>query len=117
GIIMAYQALQAAGATGTANLQAGTVQAFEAGGNGNGAVDAGEAGTLLVQLLNPDGANAATGVSAVLSATTAGVVVTQPASTYLNIPVNGAVNNATPFGFVVSSAFGCPASLNFNLTV
>jgi len=117
GIIMAYQALQAAGATGGANLQVGITTASEVGGNGNGAVDPGETGALSVQLINLDGTNAATGVTAVLTSTTAGVVVTQPSSAYANIPINNLVFNTTPFGFVVSSAIGCPASLNFNLTV
>jgi Calx-beta domain/Subtilase family len=117
GIIMAYQALQAATATASANLQAGTVIASEVGGNGNGVVDAGETGALTIQLTNPEGANSATGITTVLSSTTPGVVVTQPVSAYPDIAINAAVNNVSPYGFVVSSGFGCPASLNFNLTI
>jgi Calx-beta domain/CHRD domain/Subtilase family len=116
GIIMAYQALQAAGATGQANLQAGTITSTDAGGNANGIVEPGEQATLTVQLTNPEGINPATAISSTLSAVTPGVVITQGSSTYPDIPINGNGSNATPFTFVVSSAINCTI-INFNLTV
>jgi len=118
GIVMAYQALQAAGATGQANLQVGTLNPAEVAGNGNGngTVEPGELGTLSVQLTNPEGINSATAISSTLTTTTAGVVITQGASAYPDIAANGSANNTTPFTFAVSSAITCQF-INFNLTV
>jgi hypothetical protein len=116
GIVMAYQALQAAGATGGANLQTGTITSIDVGGNGNGLVEPGEQGTLTVQLTNPEGLNAATAISATLSSATPGVSITQGASAYPDIAVNGTGTNTTPFAFAVSSAISCTV-VNLNLTV
>jgi hypothetical protein len=116
GIVMAYQALQAAGATGGANLQTGTISSIDVGGNGNGLVEPGEQGTLTVQLTNPEGVNSATAISAILSSATPGVVITQGVSAYPNIAANATGTNATPFGFVISSAISCSV-VNLNLTV
>jgi hypothetical protein len=116
GIVMAYQALQAAGATGQANLQTGTITSADVGGNGNGIVEPGEQGTLTIQLTNPEGINSATAISSTLTAVTPGVVVTQGSSAYPDIPINGNANNTTPFAFVMSSAISCTI-INFNLTV
>jgi hypothetical protein len=117
GIIMAYQALQAAGVVGTANLQVGTVTAAEVGGNGDGFVEPGEAGTLAVQLTNT-GVNDATGITSFLSTSTPGVSITQASSSYPAIPnTNGAATNTTPFNFAISSTASCPSSIDFTLTV
>jgi hypothetical protein len=116
GIIMAYQALQAAGATGGANLQLGTVAATDVGGNGNGFIESGEQGTVTIQLTNPEGVNAATAISSTLSSATPGVAVTQAASAYPDIAANGSATNTTPFTIAVSSAVTCPV-VNLNLTV
>jgi hypothetical protein len=115
GIIMAYQALQAAGATGQANLQVGTINSAEVSGNGNGAVEPGELGTLSVQLTNPDGISPATAISSTLTSTTPGVVITQGASAYPDIAANASAINTTPFTFTVSSAISCQF-INFNMT-
>ncbi len=116
GIIMAYQGLQAAGATGGANLQIGTTTSTDVGGNGNGIIEPGEQGTLTIQLTNPEGVNAATAISSTLSSVTPGVSVTQAASSYPDIAVNASANNTTLFGFAVSSAITCSV-VNLNLTV
>src|SRR5215471_7944442 len=88
GIVMAYQALQAAGATGQADLQTGAITASDVGGNGNGTVEPGELGTLSVQLTNPEGINTATAISSTVTSATSGVVVTQGTSTYPDIAPN-----------------------------
>jgi CHRD domain/Calx-beta domain/Subtilase family/Domain of unknown function (DUF4214) len=116
GIVMAYQALQAAGATGAANLQTGTITMADVGGNGNGIIEPGEQGTLTVQLTNPEGANAATAISSTLTSATAGVSINQSASAYPDIAINAAANNTTPFAFSVSSAIPCQV-INLTLTV
>jgi hypothetical protein len=117
GIIMAYQALQAAGATGTANLGIGTVTITEVGGNGNGFVEPGEQGTAIIQLTNT-GTNAATGITATLVSNTPGIFAPPGTSAYPDIPAtNGTGNNTTLFAFSVSSTAACPAVANFTLTV
>jgi hypothetical protein len=116
GIIMAYQALQAAGATGQADLQLGTITSAEVGGNGNGTIEPGEQGTLSIQLTNPEGINSATAISSTLTSATAGVVVTQGISAYPDIAPNASATNTTPFGLVVSSAVTCQI-INLTLTV
>jgi hypothetical protein len=115
GIVMPFPALQAAGVTGFAFLKPGTVTATEDGGNGNGVVEPGEKGTLSVQLTNI-GVQDATNITATLTSTTPGVIITPPGtSAYPNIPVNGSATNTTPFRFVFSSA--CATSIKFTLTV
>jgi Calx-beta domain/Domain of unknown function (DUF4214) len=117
GIVMAFAAMQAIGATGYANLEPGTVSAAEFAGNGNGFVEPGERATLNVQLRNTGVANATT-ITATLTSTTPGVVVTPPGtSAYPDIPPGGAANNTTPFQFVVTEAAGCIPAVTFNLTV
>src|SRR5262249_52038004 len=55
GIVMAYQALQAAGASAKALLALGTVTPTQVAGNGNAFIEPGEDWTLDVQLLNQGG--------------------------------------------------------------
>ena len=114
GIVMAYQALQAAGVTPL--LTIGTVTADDTGGNANGFVEPGEQGTLIVQLINPSSV-AATGISATLSTTTPGVFVNSATSTYPDIPPNGSANNNTPFSYTLSGDVVCPSTISFTLTV
>jgi hypothetical protein len=118
GIVMAYQSLQAAGVTGTANLRVGSVTVAEVGGNGNGSVEPGEEGTLSVQLTNT-GVNDATGITATLTTDTPGVTVRVPGtSTYPNIvAMTGVAVNDTLFRFVVDSGAPCPATVHFILTI
>jgi hypothetical protein len=117
GIIMAFQALQAAGATGTAFLADTTVTATESPGNGNGSINVGEGAQLNVTLTNLGLVNA-TGISATLTTSTPGVTVTLPGtSTYPDINVSGTGANATPFRFTVASNAGCPLTANFTLTL
>ncbi|HVG38726.1 MAG TPA: proprotein convertase P-domain-containing protein, partial [Pyrinomonadaceae bacterium] len=72
--------------------------------------------SLTVQLSNVGGAGA-TGISAVLTSTTPGLVVTQSSSTYPDITASGTANNAKPFTFKLPSNFICGSVLKFTLTV
>ncbi|MEP7341021.1 MAG: putative Ig domain-containing protein [Acidobacteriota bacterium] len=117
GIVMAFEALQSIGAVASANLQTGTVAATETAGNGNTFIEPGESASLSVQLLNT-GPVGSTGVSAMLTTTTPGVVITTAASAYANLPATtGAGINATPFAFNLSAAAACPLRIDFTLTV
>jgi hypothetical protein len=115
GIVMPITALQAAGVTGFAFLNPGTVTATEDGGNGNGVVEPGEKATLSVQLSNI-GVQDATNITATLTTSTPGVTITPPGTAgYPNIPVGGSATNSTPFRFVSTSA--CATTIQFTLTV
>jgi autotransporter-associated beta strand protein len=85
-------------------------------GNGNGAVDPNECNELSVPLRNPF-AGLASNVSAILSSDTPGVIVTQPYSTYPNIPASSTRTNITPFQFYTTPAFVCGTNISFTLTV
>lgn len=117
GIIMAFEALQAMGATGFANLDLNGVSSSEVGGNANGFIEPGERGRLNVTLANT-GLAPATGIMATLTSSTPGVTITPPGtSAYPDIPVNGTATNTTPFEFAVSPSFGCAQAISFTLTV
>jgi hypothetical protein len=117
GIIMAYNAFQALGVAGTADIEFGTVNGNEDPGNGNGTIDAGEGAKLDIQLQNL-GVNDATGISATLTTSTPGVTIQLPnSSAYPNLPVGGSGLNLSPFRFTLASNAPCPLLINFTLTV
>ncbi|MEI9947263.1 MAG: S8 family serine peptidase [Chitinophagaceae bacterium] len=117
GIILAYEALLAAGATPQAALELGTVTATEASGNGNGVVEPGDNASLTVQIKNISPA-AATNVSAILTTSTPGINITQNTANYGDIAGQGsAVNTATPYLFTVYPQVPCGTVINFTLTI
>ena len=117
GILDANAAVACTGATGVANVGLGTQTVAENPGNGNGYLEAGETGSLTVQLRNWGGVNA-TGVSATLTTSTPGVTITGGATTYPDIPAaSGTALPASPFAFDVSPSFSCPGTISFVLTV
>ena len=119
GIIMADSALASIGAvSGAANLTIGTATITDIGGNVNGYVEPGERVTLDIPL-NNTGINPATTVTATLSSTTPGVVITPPATRpYADIAAtNGTSTNATPFEFVYQEGATYAAEITFVLTV
>ena len=117
GIVMAFQALQAAGVTGTAFLADTLTNAFESPGNGNGAINVGEGAQVNITLTNL-GVAAATGISATLTAATPGVTMMLPGtSSYPDLAVGASAVNTTPFRFTVASNAGCPLTINLTLTV
>jgi hypothetical protein len=118
GIVMAFEAINSLGVTGTADPIIGTVTAAENPGNGNGAIEAGEGGIVTVQLKNVGLVNA-TGITTTLTTSTPGVTITLPGtSAYPNLAAGGgAGTNATPFTFTVASNADCALNINFTLTV
>ncbi len=118
GIVMAYQAVASTSPTPVANIFLGT-STFTEGtvNNGNGIVDPGEVGKLVVQLNNGGTANA-TAVTAVLSTATPGVTITQPNASYGTIAgTSSGSNTATPFIFGIDRSFACGTNITFTLTV
>jgi hypothetical protein len=102
--------------TGTALISQGPIGIDDSIGNNNGAINRNECVKLNLPLKNT-GCAAATGVSAVLSTSTAGVTVTQPNSTYPNMPTGGTSLNAASFQIATSPSFVCGTTINFTLTV
>jgi uncharacterized repeat protein (TIGR01451 family) len=86
------------------------------GGNGDQFFDPNECNGLSVTVNNTGNA-AATGVSAVLSASTTGVFVTQNASAYPNIGIGSSGTNSTQFLVSTGSSYYCGAPISFVLTV
>jgi hypothetical protein len=85
--------------------------------SGNNLLEPNECNTLQVPLTN-NGSATATNITAVLSTTTPGVTVTQPNSTYPDIPSGGGpVNNTTPFQVSTDNSVACFTQANFTLTV
>ena len=87
------------------------------GGNGNGGIDADECNQLNFIIQNAGGATAAT-VNATLTTTTPGVTITQPTSSYPNVPPGALATNSSLFQVSTSPSFVCgtPVSLSLALT-
>jgi hypothetical protein len=103
--------------TAPAILALGTVTAQEIPGNGDGYIEAGEAGKLTVKLSNIGGIDA-TSVSAVLSTSTPGVTISQANSFYPNLVALGSSQtDTTPFKFLLGQNVSCPLTIAFTLTV
>ncbi len=85
-------------------------------GNGNGVVDPNECNELNVVLVN-NTRIAATGISATISTTTPGVLISQGASAYPNIPRGGTATNRAPFKFYTTPDFICGTPINFVLRI
>ena len=117
GIVMAYETLQAQGATPSAVLNVGTVTRTQVAGNGNAYVDPGEDWKFDIVLSNV-GVVQATAIVATLVSNTPGIVVTSPPVSYPNIANGGSASNpaGTPFRFSVTTA-GCGTAGSFTLTV
>ncbi|HVT17063.1 MAG TPA: S8 family serine peptidase [Thermoanaerobaculia bacterium] len=115
GIVMAYQALQAIGATPKAVLGLGAVTPVQAAGNGDAVIDTGEDWSLALTLVNLGG-GAASAISATLSTTTPGVVILQPTSAYPDLLPGGGASGVTPFAFTPLAA-PCGTVIHFTLTV
>jgi hypothetical protein len=118
GIITAFGAMQALGVPGTAFLEFVTITANENPGDGNGTIDAGDGASLLIQLKN-SGVVDATQVSAKLTTSTPGIIITQPdTAAYPDLTaLGGTGTNTTPYLFTVGSGVSCPATISFTLTV
>jgi len=117
GVVMPYPALQSLAVTGKAFLEFGSATATETCCNSNGLIERGEGASLNVTLNNPGLLNA-TGITATLSSTTAGVDVFQNVSSYGDlVATSGNGVNATPFAFSINSFTPVDVIINFTLTV
>jgi autotransporter-associated beta strand protein len=85
-------------------------------GNGNGEIEPGECNLLNIPLMNKLAA-IVSGVSATLSCTNPGVTVTQPFSTYPNLPASGMRTNNTPFQISTAPALVCGTNIDLVLVV
>ena len=85
-------------------------------GNGNGEIEPGECNLLRIPLMNKLG-GIVSGVSATLSSTNPGVTITQPFSSYPDLPGNGMRTNDTPFQISTSPGLVCGTNIDLVLTV
>jgi subtilisin-like proprotein convertase family protein len=116
GIVMAFNALEAAGANPSPAPLLKLARFEVKGSDGTAFVDPGEGGTLNVQLVNV-GAAAATNVKATLTSATPGVTVTGAASDYPRIAAPGNATNSTPFAFTLAPGVPCGEAINLKLSV
>jgi hypothetical protein len=119
GILDAFAAVRSLGVTGFANPDIGNVTATDNPGNGNGAVEAGEGGSLVVQLKNTGGVADATNITATLTSSTPGVFIPTPnTAAYANLTaLTGTGNNLSPFTFTLASDYPCGQPVTFTLTL
>jgi Subtilase family len=119
GIVMALEAVNSLGVSGSANPEFGNIVATDNPGNGNGMLEAGEGGMVTIELKNTGGVVDATGISAALTTSTPGVTITMPnTSAYADLPqLTGRGNNLTPFTFTLASDYPCGQTIDFTLTV
>src|SRR5262249_12688909 len=115
GIVMAFQALQAVGATPKAFLQLGNVT-FTDLCNGNGTIDPCESVSLSLPLTNVGGAGA-TAISGGLTSASPGVAIVTRTAGYPNPYPSATGTSAPPFKFKYACGATCGAALNFTLTV
>ena len=85
-------------------------------GDGNHAIDPNGCNNLSLVVSNSTG-SAMTGVTATLSTTTEGVVITQPYAPYGNLPANGTGTNLEPFQISALPGFVCGTPINLQLSV
>ena len=86
------------------------------GGNGNGMIDFDECNTMDFVLANLGSADA-TGVRATLSTSTPGVVISQRANRFPDIPVGFSATNLTSFKVSTSPLFVCGTPIDFTLVI
>ncbi len=115
GIVMAFQALQAIGATPAAFLQQGTITFTETSGDSDGFIEPCERVNFTIPLNNA-GAVTATNISATLTTSTPNVTIVNGVSAYPNIPAGGTANNTTPFTAIIGCNVACGTTVNFTLT-
>ncbi|HET9699191.1 MAG TPA: S8 family serine peptidase, partial [Terriglobales bacterium] len=116
GIIRAWNALFSGGATGTADIEPGTINAIENPGDGDGAINTGEGASVSIQLKSV-GTQAANSVVGTLTSSTPGVTIFMPnATSYGNLAAVSGTGTKS-FKFTVGSTVPCPAVLDFTLTV
>jgi len=94
----------------------GFLSAAVTGGNGDGVVQPDECNNLAVTISNC-GTAAASGITATLTASTAGVTILDATQPYADIGPGASGTNATPFKISTSPSFVCGTTINLTLTV
>ena len=115
GIVMAFETLQANGATPVATLTQETPVPTEIAGDGDAFIEPGEDWQLSIPLTNI-GAVDATAISATLTSSTPGIVVSVADSAYPDIAASATAPNTTPYIFSVLTS-SCIVKADFTLTV
>ena len=85
-------------------------------GDGNHGIDPNDCNNLSLVISNQAGTTMS-GISATLSTTTEGVLITQPYATYPNIPASGSGTNLAPFQISTLPAFVCGTPIYLQLIV
>jgi len=85
-------------------------------GNGDHGLDPNGCNNLYLVVTNGTG-TPMTGVTAVISTTTQGVLIGQPASAYPDIPAHGTGTNITAFQISTLPSFACGTTINLDLAV
>jgi autotransporter-associated beta strand protein len=99
------------------NVPGDVVSSSVTAGNGDHIVSPNECNNLSIVVTNETG-TPMTGITATLSTTTLGVEVTQPYSSYANIPANGKGTNIAPYQIsTLPALFACGQDINLQLTV
>ena len=97
-------------------IPGGAISSAVTAGNGNHAVDPNDCNNLTFVITNTTGAKM-TNVTAVLSTTTVGAAVTQPYSTFPDLPPNGTATNIAPFQLTTFPGMICGTNINLQLSV
>ncbi len=86
------------------------------GGNGNATIDANECNSISISLANV-GSVTAQGISAVITSSTPGVVITQGNSAYPDIAPAASAANSTAFTIATTTGYICGTNIQLTLTV
>lgn len=113
GIVMAMNAISAAGGKPAVHLGLVSVTATPGAGV---SIDPGESASVSVTVSNTGGANA-TNVVGTLTSTTPGVTITSGTSAYPALPSGTTGANTVPFTFSVDGSVICGARLDFALSL
>jgi hypothetical protein len=85
------------------------------GGNGNTILEPNECDAFTIRLDNT-GCAPARNLTATLSTSTPGVTITQPNSTYPEIPIDGHATNLIPYSVSIAPSVVCGTPIDFTLT-
>ncbi len=98
------------------NVPSTTVTSTITSGNGNHFIDPNECNNLSLVISNQSG-SVMSGITATLSTTTPGALITQPYSACPNLAINGKGTNSTPFQISTLSTLVCGTDIQLQLSV
>src|SRR5262249_50860676 len=99
------------------NISGAVVSSSISAGNGDHIISPNECNNISIVVSNKLGVGRTGPLHAVLSASTFGVEVTQPYSTYPSIPANGTATNIFPFQISTLPFFTCGQDISLQLSV